>query len=107
MERKRVTICLSGLLSLIVSAADPVAPVLAAAPGVSRSNSTGAACVDETDVCIYGGTPSGITAELAAVRRGHRVIMVTPHRHVGGMHASGLRITGDCHYLLDMEALPR
>ncbi len=42
------------------------------------------------DVVVYGGTPGGIAASLAAARLGHPVTLVEYHRHVGGMSASGL-----------------
>ena len=49
----------------------------------------------ETDVCVYGGTASGVTAGLAAARRGRSVIIVEPFQHLGGMHGGGIRIQQD------------
>lgn len=43
-----------------------------------------------SDVVVYGGTPAGIVAAVAAARRGARVTLLEPGSHVGGMVASGL-----------------
>ena len=70
----------------------------------------GAACattVYEADVCVYGGTASGVTAGLAAARRGQSVIIVEPFRHLGGMHGGGIRIQQDCLYLKDIGGIAR
>ena len=50
---------------------------------------TGMAATD-ADVIVYGGTPGGLAATIAAARQGSRVILVEPNFHVGGMTASGL-----------------
>lgn len=42
------------------------------------------------DVIVYGATPGGITAAIAARREGASVILLEPTRHVGGMSTSGL-----------------
>ncbi|MCH7225906.1 FAD-dependent oxidoreductase [Haloferula sp. A504] len=46
--------------------------------------------VVETDVCVYGGTPGGITAAIAAAREGASVVLLEQTRHVGGLSTSGL-----------------
>lgn len=46
-----------------------------------------------TDVLVYGSTPGGIAAALEAARRGLRVVLACPKRHLGGMSASGLCTT--------------
>lgn len=61
----------------------------------------------DTDVCVYGGTASGIAAGLAAARRGRSVIIVEPFRHLGGMHGGGIRIQQDCLYLKDIGGIAR
>ncbi len=58
-------------------------PLLAVAVG-----SCGA--IVETDVCVYGSTPSGIAAAVQAARLGKSVVIVTPDKHLGGMSSSGL-----------------
>ena len=42
------------------------------------------------DVCVYGGTASGILAAVAAAREGCRVVIVEPSRWLGGMTGGGL-----------------
>ena len=53
----------------------------------------GAAAAEEAqtaEVLIYGGTPGGIAAALAAAEHGRTVILVEPTRHIGGLVTSGL-----------------
>jgi hypothetical protein len=45
------------------------------------------------DVLVYGSTPGGVTAAVEAARRGLRVILACPQKHLGGMAASGLSTT--------------
>lgn len=47
----------------------------------------------QADVVIYGGTPSGIMAAVAAARAGKRVVLVEPSAHIGGIVAGGLTKT--------------
>jgi hypothetical protein len=44
----------------------------------------------EFDVVVFGATPGGIGAAIAAARMGHSVALIEPQNHVGGMTASGL-----------------
>jgi hypothetical protein len=44
----------------------------------------------EADVCVYGGTASGVFAAIAAKREGVDVIIVEPSRWLGGMTGGGL-----------------
>lgn len=48
--------------------------------------------VDETqcDVLVYGSTPGGFCAAIAAAREGASVILVEPSNHVGGVNTGGL-----------------
>jgi predicted flavoprotein YhiN len=55
----------------------------------------------QTDVCIYGATPGGIAAALAAAKSGSEVILIEPTKRIGGMTTSGLSHT-DFH---SMESL--
>jgi hypothetical protein len=47
----------------------------------------------EYDVLIYGATPSGIAAAVAAAKDGERVLLVEPSRRIGGMMTNGLSHT--------------
>ena len=44
----------------------------------------------KADVCVYGGTASGVMAALAAEKEGSRVILVEPTRCLGGMTGGGI-----------------
>ena len=44
----------------------------------------------ETDVVVYGSTPGGFCAAIAAAREGAAVILLEPTQHVGGMNTGGL-----------------
>jgi hypothetical protein len=44
----------------------------------------------EAEVIVYGGTPAGVMAAVAAARHGHRVALVDINRHVGGVVSGGL-----------------
>ena len=46
----------------------------------------------QTDVCVYGGTASGVAAAIAAADRGLRVTVVEPSRWLGGMSGGGLSV---------------
>jgi hypothetical protein len=46
-----------------------------------------------TDVLVYGGTPGGILAAVAASRAGSKVVLLEPTGHVGGMVTNGLNWT--------------
>ncbi len=69
------------LFTCLLAVAD--APRPTEKPGISSG-------VAETDICIYGSTPSGVMAAVQAVRMGKSVIIVTPDKHLGGMSSSGL-----------------
>jgi hypothetical protein len=49
--------------------------------------------VVEADVCVYGGTPGGVTAAVQAARMGKKTVLVVFGRHVGGMTSGGLTAT--------------
>jgi hypothetical protein len=49
-----------------------------------------AKAASKTDVCVYGGTASGVVAAVAAAQEGCRVLLVEPGRWLGGMTGGGL-----------------
>ncbi len=44
----------------------------------------------DTDVIVYGSTPGGFCAAIAAAREGASVILLEPSEHVGGLSTGGL-----------------
>lgn len=49
--------------------------------------------VIEADVCIYGGTCSGVTAAIQAQRMGKKAVLLEFGKHVGGLTTGGLSHT--------------
>ena len=47
----------------------------------------------ECDVAVYGGTPAGVTAAIQVARMGHKAMLISFDRHVGGMTSGGLTAT--------------
>ena len=45
---------------------------------------------DSPDICIYGGTASGVMAAVTAVKQGRTAVIVEPSRWLGGMTGGGL-----------------
>ena len=45
------------------------------------------------DVCIYGGTASGVIAAYSAAQMGQKVILIEPSVRIGGMTTGGLGLT--------------
>ncbi|MEE2886632.1 MAG: FAD-dependent oxidoreductase [Planctomycetota bacterium] len=46
--------------------------------------------VTESDVVVYGSTPGGFCAAIAAAREGASVVLLEPTNHVGGTNTGGL-----------------
>jgi hypothetical protein len=44
----------------------------------------------EADVIVYGATPGGFCAAIAAAREGAKVVLIEPSAHVGGVNTGGL-----------------
>src|SRR4051812_18047836 len=53
----------------------------------------GLALAQETDVIVYGATPAGIAAALAAAADGEKVTLVERTDRIGGMMTNGLSQT--------------
>ncbi len=49
--------------------------------------------VIEADICVYGGTPGGVSAAVQSARMGKKAVLVVMRRHVGGMTSGGLTAT--------------
>lgn len=49
-----------------------------------------AVAATESDVIVYGSTPGGFCAAIAAAREGSSVILLEPTDHVGGVNTGGL-----------------
>ena len=45
---------------------------------------------ERADVIVYGSTPGGFCAAIAAAREGASVILLEPTDHVGGLNTGGL-----------------
>jgi hypothetical protein len=86
---------LGAALALALAAA-PLLPSLSAASPASRGVSSPAlhAAPVSATVLVYGGTPAGVMAAIAARRNGAAsVVLVEPSAHLGGMMSSGLTFT--------------
>ncbi|MDP4997186.1 MAG: FAD-dependent oxidoreductase, partial [Akkermansiaceae bacterium] len=46
--------------------------------------------VTETDICVYGGTASGVVTAVQAARMGKNVVLIEPSKFIGGMTSGGL-----------------
>jgi len=45
---------------------------------------------EDADVLVYGATPGGFCAAIAAAREGAKVVLLEPTAHVGGVNTGGL-----------------
>ena len=76
-------------VQLLVATTDAAPPP----PGVAGPQPAPMASAEST-VLVYGGTPSGVLAAVAARRNGAgSVILLEPTSHIGGMLSSGLNVT--------------
>lgn len=72
------------VLAILLATLAPTSTALAPEP---------VAAAGDTDVLVYGASPGGIMAAIAAARAGMDVVLVEPTSHVGGMMTSGLSWT--------------
>lgn len=70
----------------------------AGAGAAALSFTTAAAAVAPFDVLVYGSTPGGVMAAVAAARHGARTALLSQRAHIGGVCAGGLGQTdiGSC-----------
>lgn len=52
-----------------------------------------APAVIDADVCVYGGSPGGVTAAIQTNRMGKKAVLVVFGKHVGGLTSGGLTAT--------------
>src|SRR5947208_15193401 len=45
------------------------------------------------DICVYGATPSGIAAAIAAAREGCSILLIEPTNWIGGTVSGGIART--------------
>ncbi len=85
---------MTGAFRALRAAAVAVVPVfgLALLPGGSRAQERTAG-LPPADVVVFGATPAGVTAAVAAARAGRRVRLLEPGPWVGGMMSGGLSNT--------------
>jgi hypothetical protein len=50
----------------------------------------------QRDVCVYGATPAGINAAIAAKQEGAKVVLIEHSRWVGGILGAGIKPEQDC-----------
>ncbi len=55
-------------------------------PGISQKSKT-------VDICVYGGTSSGVIAAYTAKKMGKSVILIEPGKRLGGLSSGGLGYT--------------
>ena len=78
-----------------------IQPAASSSPPVLGFNPTKHAAIDSlvsqdgksADVVVYGGTPAGIMAAIAAAREGVSVLLIAPTGRLGGMVTGGLART--------------
>jgi FAD dependent oxidoreductase len=80
-HRATVGLAMSMAVLLVASAQAVTTPASAAGPGGVRVN---------RDVVVYGGTPAGVAAAIAAHRTGARVTLLAEGKTVGGTMSNGI-----------------
>jgi flavin-dependent dehydrogenase len=69
------------------------------ADGVTPASHSRAAITNprhEADVVVFGSTPTGVCAAIAAAREGAAVLLLEPTGHVGGVNTGGLSFSDSC-----------
>lgn len=60
-----------------------------------------------TEVCVYGGTASGLLSAISVAKSGRQVLVIEPSRWLGGMIGGGIRVKRDCVYPNDIGGLTK
>ncbi len=84
MHAKRPLLCVLAMILMTCAALPALGQ--AAEPAAKTGETT-------YDVVVYGGTPAGVMAAVAAARYGLSVALVEPRTHVGGVVSGGLVAT--------------
>jgi hypothetical protein len=85
---------LGAALALAITAATLPPSASVAAPASRDLRSPAVQATVSATVVVYGGTPAGVMAAIAARRNGaSSVVLIEPTAHVGGMMSSGLVFT--------------
>jgi ribulose 1,5-bisphosphate synthetase/thiazole synthase len=77
--------CAAKMKSARVQALVAITAALLLAPLIAAEE-----CALESDVIVYGATPGGFCAAIAAAREGASVILLEPTDHIGGVNTGGL-----------------
>ena len=84
-------------MSLMKNGFSPIVATLAALcaslAGADLPAPPAASAQIQAEVVVYGATPAGVTAAVAAARQGHTVALIDINAHVGGMVSGGLVAT--------------
>jgi len=78
-----------------------VTALLALVFGTNTVRAQNAVLPDHVDVCVYGGTSSGVMAAVEAHKMGRSVLLISPKIRLGGLTSNGLGFTdvGNPHIL--------
>lgn len=74
---------------------------------IAAAGRAAAATRCDAEVCVYGGTASGMMAAVAAARAGRSVVVVEPSRWLGGIIGGGIRVVQDCAYPREIGGLTK
>jgi hypothetical protein len=75
---------------MVLAAAAWGASVVPAAPAGAAGPEDRVSATAESDVVVYGGTPAGVAAAVAAAERGAAVTLLSEGRTVGGAMSNGI-----------------
>ena len=89
-RRKRSS---AAVLAVIAAAGIGALPILLEAVAGGSPRAQDRRAESRADVAVFGATPAGVTAAVAAARAGRRVVLLEPGRFVGGMVSGGLSNT--------------